>query len=132
MMYVLQMVTSLAFWISISSTEGWKWRMDDGTPDNSRVITANTYHLWRALTTLAFGCSAFTYVSVPSFIVSNMVAWLCYERWMSLVQYGSLLYRRPVFHVVGKAWLNRPRPMVEIWTAGACLVIYTIVAALGA
>jgi hypothetical protein len=127
--FLPQLLTAVAFWVTISSTEGWKWRQNDGTPDNSPVITWNSYHIWRSFTTAAVLLMPLTYVGLSSFLTAHVVGWLCYERWMSLVEYGTLLYKRPIFHVLGNIWIPRPSPWVEIGIIVLSFVGYFVLAA---
>ena len=127
-MLVLQLFVLMMFWITISSTEGWKWRQNDGKPDNSPIITWNSYHIWRCFTTLAMLLTPFVYVDLKSFLIANVIAWLSYERWMSLVEYDTLLYKRPDFHVLNKIWIKRPAPVVEVGVIATAIVSYVIVA----
>ena len=127
-MLILQLLTAMMFWITISSTEGWKWRQNDGTKDDSKVITWNSYHVWRSFTTLAVLLYPITFVDIKSFLIANVIGWLSYERWMSLVEYGTLIYKRPEFHVLGGIWIKRPSPWVEIFVIALSIVSYSVMA----
>ena len=119
-----QLVAVLLFWMTSSATEGWKWRQNDGKPDNSTVITWNSYHIWRSFNTLAFLSAPFVYCGLVSFLLANAIGWLIYERFMSLVEYDDLWYKRPTFHVVNNLWIKRPSPTVEMEVIGAMGLIY--------
>ena len=120
----LQFVSVLTFWITLATTEGWKWRMNAGKPDNSRIMTGNSYHIWRSFTTASFLVTPMVFVNIQSFLVANLSAWLFYERWMSLEENDDLLYQRPPFHLVGNIWVPRPTPLVELTAAVVGLALY--------
>ena len=120
----LQFVSVLTFWITLATTEGWKWRMNDGRPDNSSIMTGNSYHIWRSFTTASFLVTPMVFVSVQSFLVANLSAWLIYERWMSLEEHDDVLFKRGPFHLVGKIWIQRPDPILEIIASACGLALY--------
>lgn len=121
-----QLTVVLAFWASVAATEGWKWRQNDGKPDNSKIVTWNSYHIWRIVTTASFLLAPFTIHSMPSFLLANAIGWLVYERVMSLVEYDAILYKRPEFHLVDKVWFKRPKPIVEVYTIVVLSLLYAV------
>ena len=108
-------------------SERWKWRQNDGTPDNSPIITWNSYHIWRSFTTLAVLLMPLVYVDLKSFLIAHVISWVSYERWMSLVEYNNLLYKRPKFHVLGNIWIPRPAPIIEVSVIVLAILSYIIV-----
>ena len=131
---ILEIILSLLamlFWISISLTEGWKWRKDEGRPDNNSLITYESYHVWRFITN---GCwisvaILMSFVNnfsiVVSFLLANCVGWIMYERLMAFVQYDKLTQKKPEFYIAG---LKFKRPKVEFEVAfGAAALVALIV-----
>jgi hypothetical protein len=123
-MLILQLLIVLMFWITIATTEGWKWRQNDGKLDNSKIITWNTYHIWRSFTTLSVLLMPLVYVNISTFLCAHVIGWISYERWMSLVEYDTLLYKRPKYHLVNKIWINRPSPKFEIAVIISAIITY--------
>lgn len=111
---VLQLIAAVVFWVTIAATEGWKWRQNDGKPDNSKIITWNSYHIWRSATTLAFLVTPLVFVDTITFLVANVAGWLSYERVMSAVEYDNPMHKRPVYHLVSGIWIPRPHPAFEV------------------
>lgn len=126
-MLILQLVLVLMFWITVASTEAWKWRQNDKTPDTSPVITWNSYHIWRSFTTMSVLLLPLVYVDLKSLLIAHCIGWLSYERWMSLVEYDTLLYKRPDFHLVNNIWIKRPAPIVEVVVIAVAIISYIIV-----
>ena len=126
-MLILQLLIVLMFWITVASTEAWKWRQNDKSPDNSPIIAWNNYHIWRSFTTLSVLLLPLVYVDLKSLLLAHCIGWLSYERWMSLVEYDTVLYKRPDFHIVNKLWIKRPAPIVEIGVICVSIVIYVII-----
>ena len=127
---VLLSATVFLFWISISLTEGWKWRMDDNIDDNNSLITYKSYHFWRALTTFSW-LSAVVLVAfinteikhvLINFVLSNVAAWILYERMMSFAQFDDFMRKKPKFHIFG-IYIKRPPPIAEVIVGSTFFVI---------
>lgn len=130
MLEILLLLTTASFYISISVTEGWKWRMSKGREDNHPWVTYRTYHVWRGVTNISFILATVAFL-VPYGIgltpraflflfLANVGSWMAYERCMSYVQDDSFLVKREDFHVLGRTF-PRPAPIVEV---ALCLTSY--------
>lgn len=114
------LLATLMFWFSIALTEGWKWRMDYGRPDNNSLINYKNYHVWRAVTTasfviaiLALGTTSLGFLPLLSLLVfSNLAANQVYEFTMSYAQEDKWFVVREKFHIMGR-YYNRPSIRIQ-------------------
>jgi hypothetical protein len=118
--------SALAFWFSLAVTEGWKWRVDAGRPDDNWLVVYHSYHLWRSLTTLSV--VALILMS-PGNVLPTLLAllsgWSLYERTMSYVEHDDWHARRGrTWHLVKGVDIPRLPPIADFLISAAAGAAY--------
>jgi len=124
----------LVFYLSISATEGWKWRIDNDKEDDSKVITASNYHIWRAVTNLSVILSPLTIllsdISIIRFLfislLTNIIGWVIYERLMSYIIHDDFLAIKDKFRLFGDFYIDRINPPTQVVIGGVSITLLII------
>lgn len=108
------------YWVSNGFVEGWKWKNPDR---ESPWVSANTYHVWRALSTFSFMAAAsstpWVYSDLLLFlslvVLANAAGWVLYERTMSIVEKGDFMaVRGETWHLVNGINIPRLKPITDV------------------
>lgn len=119
-------MATVSFWVSVGSTEGWKWRMSSGSSDSNKLVNYQTYHLWRFLTSLSVFLMALTSnTKLLAIALAFLAGWPLYERMMSYVEKGSFLAKRgSTWHLTRGIYVPRVSPLMDFIISILALVTY--------